>query len=368
MECGGLDTAFAQRGSTRWPDPIGAVKPHLKKRRQAARTPYRTFRPSRPWREANFISPHTLGLIRLHPKRSVRRMRVSKLMTASSLHPAIGTAKEQSEATAISVTFVALCFGLSIPFWYLRAHLPSGSHNFLISFANMWCPALAAVLARLIFRRGLRGFGFKLGNARWLVLALLVPALGGLVMYGSAWLFQVAPFDESKIPKLFALSFVPIFFGVLAVSCFAALGEELGWRGLLVPELSRRMGYTKLSFVSGIIWTVWHLPLMLFTSYHGTGPLWISVLFFTVLVLASSFVHAWLRLVSGSVWVSAVLHGSTNYFIQAFYPTLTIQTPEGDAMLGEFGWAAPIMSGAIAVVVWGFRSRVPSVADRSSRH
>jgi membrane protease YdiL (CAAX protease family) len=270
--------------------------------------------------------------------------------------------KEQSDATAISVVFVVLTFVLSSPFWYLRTRLPSGSGSMSLSIATMWCPALAAVLARLIYRRSLRGFGFTLGKARWLVLAVLLPALGGLVMYGSAWLMDIAPLNESKIPKLFALSFIPLFFGVLAFCCFAALGEELGWRGLLVPELSRRMGYTKLSFVSGIIWTLWHLPLILFGSYHGTGPLWISLVFFTGLILASSFVHAWMRLVSGSVWVSALLHGSSNYFIQVYYPTLTIRTPEGDAMLGEFGWFAPIISGVIAVVFWGYRSRVPSIA------
>ena len=44
MECGGLDTAFAQRGSTRWLVARGSVPSsrHLKKRRQAARTPYRS--------------------------------------------------------------------------------------------------------------------------------------------------------------------------------------------------------------------------------------------------------------------------------------------------------------------------------------
>lgn len=232
-----------------------------------------------------------------------------------------------------------------------------------LSVATMWCPALAAVLTCLIYRRSPRGFGFTLGRTRWLLLAVLLPALGGLVMYGSAWLMDIAPLNESNIPKLFTLSFIPLFFGVLAFCCFAALGEELGWRGLLVPELSRRMGYTKLSFVSGIIWTLWHLPLILFGSYHGTGPLWISLVFFTVLILASSFVHAWMRLVSGSVWVSALLHGSSNYFIQVYYPTLTIRTPEGDAMLGEFGWFAPTISGVIAVVFWTFCSRVPSFVE-----
>lgn len=270
--------------------------------------------------------------------------------------------KEQSDATAMSVVFVVLTFVLSTPFWYLSSQ-PPGRHATLISVGNMWCPALAAVLTRLIYRRSLRGFGFTLGKPRWLVLAVLLPALAGLVMYGSAWLFHVAPLNEAKLPKLFALSFIPLFFGVLAFSSLAALGEELGWRGLLVPELSRRMGYTKLAFVSGIIWTVWHLPLILFSPYHGTGPLWLSLVFFTVFVLASSFVQAWMRLVSGSIWVSALLHGSSNYFIQAFYPTLTIPTPAGDAMLGEFGWFAPIISAVIAIVFWSFRSRVPTLAE-----
>jgi len=276
--------------------------------------------------------------------------------------PTPSSSKEQSEATAISVTFVVLCFLFSTPFWYLSAHPLSGKSTSLISVANMWCPALAAIVARLLFRHSLKGFGFTLGRVRWLALALLLPALAGLVMYGSAWLFHIAPFNDAKIYKLFALSFIPLFFGMMVFNTLAALGEELGWRGLLVPELSRRMGYTKLSFVSGLIWTVWHLPLILFGSSHGTGPLWVSLAFFTLFVLASSFVHAWMRLVSGSIWVSALLHGSANYFIQAFYPAFTTRTPEGDAMLGEFGWAAPIVSVVIAAVFWCYRSRVPSIA------
>lgn len=283
-------------------------------------------------------------------------------MLSSVSHFKSVDAKERSDAIAISVTFVVLCFLLSAPFWYLRAQLPPKSNGMLLSFANMWCPAAAAILARLIHRRGLKGFGFTLGKARWLVLAVLLPAVAGLVMFGSAWLFHIAPFDDAKIHKLLSPSFIPIFFGVLAICTFAALGEELGWRGLLVPELSRCMGYTKLAFVSGIIWTVWHFPLMFFNGYHGAGSLWGSIVFFTVFVVASSFVHAWMRLVSGSIWVSALLHGASNYFIQVFYPTLTVRTPAGEAMLGEFGWCVPILSVVIAVVFWRFRRRVPGFA------
>jgi len=45
------------------------------------------------------------------------------------------------------------------------------------------------------------------------------------------------------------------------------------------------------------------------------------------------------------------------------YPALTIRTPEGDAMLGAFGWFVPIISGVIAVVFWSFRSRIPRLAE-----
>src|SRR3954465_5205 len=107
-------------------------------------------------------------------------------MLSSAPNPGLQPSKEHSEATAISVTFVVLCFLLSAPFWFLNARLPSGNDSLLLSVATMWCPALAAVLARLKYRRSLRGFGFKLGKARWLMLAVLLPGLAGLAMFGSA--------------------------------------------------------------------------------------------------------------------------------------------------------------------------------------
>ena len=39
-----------------------------------------------------------------------------------------------------------------------------------------------------------------------------------------------------------------------------ALGEELGWRGFLVPELTTWVGFRRASLYSGAIWGAWHLP------------------------------------------------------------------------------------------------------------
>jgi len=265
-----------------------------------------------------------------------------------------------------STTFVVLCFLLSSPIWYLYARLPTGNDPGPYMTGVMGCPAMAAILTRLWYQRNLTGFGLSLGRPRWLILGVLMPAVVGLMMYGAAWLFAIARLDTSKLSMVFAPSFILIFFIGLGFNCVAAFGEELGWRGLLVPELARSMSYTKLSFISGGVWTLWHFPLVVFGPYHGSGPLWLLLLAFVPLVMAASFVYSWMRLISGSVWVPTLLHGSWNYFIQGFFPTLTIQTPEGERMLGEFGWLAPVISVILAIIFWRLRDRLPRIGDSSN--
>src|ERR1051325_7008488 len=117
-------------------------------------------------------------------------------------------------------------------------------------------------------------------------------------MFGSAWIFGIAPLNAAGLDKIFSAHGIPFVMSIL-IACFFALGEEIGWRGFLVPELSRFMNFTQVGLISGVIWTLWHFPLILFGNYHGAGPLWYSLAMFTLLVMATSFVQAWLRLASG---------------------------------------------------------------------
>jgi uncharacterized protein len=57
--------------------------------------------------------------------------------------------------------------------------------------------------------------------------------------------------------------------GVL-INCVPALGEEIGWRGLLVPELAKETTYVKTALISGGTWAVWHLPGILFADTTAT--------------------------------------------------------------------------------------------------
>jgi membrane protease YdiL (CAAX protease family) len=140
-------------------------------------------------------------------------------------------------------------------------------------------------------------------------------------------------------------------------SLLSATGEELGWRGFLVPTLARSMSFGRVAVVSGAIWATWHMPLIIFADYNGGTPVWYSVLCFFVMVVALSVPMAWLRLRSGSVWPAAILHASHNLWVQAFFDRVTVDTGPTRWLTGEFGAALAITIGITAWIFW--RARAP---------
>jgi len=264
-------------------------------------------------------------------------------------------------------TFVLLCFLFSSRFWYLIPQLPAVEKDqtprILYTTGFMWCPAMAAILTRLWYQRNLKGFGLGLGKVRWLLLGMLIPVFVGLLMFGSAWISGVAPLNASGFAVVFSRSFIPRFIFGIVSGGICTFGEELGWRGFLVPELARCMNFTGVSLLSGAIWAVWHFPLIIFGTYHGAGPLWYSLAAFTPLVMGLGFVQAWLRLASGSIWGAVLLHGFWNFLIQGIFPLFTQTTPAGERMLGEFGWFAPVISVVLALGFWRFRNRLPKLTE-----
>jgi len=263
------------------------------------------------------------------------------------------------------ITFLAVTFLISSIFWYLASQIPLVAENasrlMVYTVGAMWAPALAAIATRLLFQQNLMGFGLLIRNPAWLAAGILLPVAAGLIMFGSAWLTGIAPFNPEKAGTLFSIAFIPAFLSAITFNCFAAAGEEFGWRGFLVPELARCMSFTKLALLSGAIWTVWHFPMMFLGTYHGSGPMWYSLAVFIPSVMGAGLILAWLRLASGSVWVAVLFHGFWNYFIQVFYPALTVSTMAGEMMLGEFGWFVAVFYVALALVFWYFRDRIPAL-------
>lgn len=258
-------------------------------------------------------------------------------------------------------TFLGLTFGLSAIFWALIISAGSlGVHGGAYVFALMWCPGVSALVTRLIYQRDVRGEGWGLGQPRWLALAYVLPIVYATVVYGLVWLSGLGGVDLSRF-KTPVLMFVVV--GSLQ-SLLSATGEELGWRGFLVPALARTKSFKVTALVSGATWAGWHFPLIIGADYNGGTPPWYSVLCFAVMVVAMGFPFAWLRLRSGSVWPAAILHASHNLFVQAFFDRVTVDTGPTKWLTGEFGAGLALAFIAVGWIFWRARGSLEVPNER----
>lgn len=263
--------------------------------------------------------------------------------------------------------FLLLTFALSAGLWV--PIIRGGDLNIgggLYILALMWCPAIAAIVTRLIAQRNLRGQGWGVGRIKMLAIAYGLPLAYAAPVYLLVWAagiegFDPAPWGSDGQSPLAGLALL-FSLGVL-MSVVSATGEEIGWRGLLVPELAKLTGFRNLSLISGAIWGLWHMPLILFANYHGEGT---STLYslgcFLVMIVGLSFLMAWLRLSSGSLWPAALLHATHNLFVQGVFDGATVNGGPPDYWVGEFGAGLALTIGISAYILT--RNYSPSVSSR----
>ncbi len=255
--------------------------------------------------------------------------------------------------------FVLVAYGISAPFEYLAISAGSmGASGGLYALGGMWSPGLAAFITAAVFREEVDPFGWHLGKVRYQVYSLLIPFLYASVGYGMIWLFGFGTLDTHNIQA----RFMPLA-GSLLVGSIAALGEEIGWAGFLIPQVAKAYGFTTAALTRGIVWSVWHYPMIIAGIYRNQSPLWYNLVCFTVLLVAISFIFTWFRLKSGSLWTGTFLHASHNAFIQSFFRHITIATGVTAYFGDEFGAAIALTSVIFAYVFWTKRSSLPTIAS-----
>jgi len=221
----------------------------------------------------------------------------------------------------------------------------------------MWAPGIAGLCARLWSQGNLRGMGWGWGQTRYQMAGYLIPLVAGAIVYGSVWLSGWGGLAVAGLRENIA---VLATVGVLA-SAVLALGEELGWRGFLVPELARRGSYTSAALISGLAWSVFHYPVLLLADYHSAAPLGYALVMFTVGVFGVSFMAAWLRLRSGSLWTAVILHASHNLFIEHVFDAMTHDHGSTEYFTTEFGAGLAVVYAAGGYWCWRRRGRCLTV-------
>lgn len=235
--------------------------------------------------------------------------------------------------------FLILTFGLS---WtsalglYL-AGIEIGTLRGLIltTVLFMWAPAVAAIGVLFRYGESVRATaGLRLGRPGWLALAWVAPlgvigltiAVGTLLPgvsfttdYAAILLdfgltqeqvdAAVAELEAFPGPPALLLAIQGLAAGI-TINAIAALGEELGWRGFLLTELSP-LGFWKLSTITGLVWGVWHAPIVFQGHNFPEAPI-AGVVVMTVATVAVSPVYTYLTVRSESVLAATFFHGSFN--------------------------------------------------------
>lgn len=278
--------------------------------------------------------------------------------------------------------FLLLLFAFSAVFYSLiliARKLIAG--NGLYVSGLMWCPALAAIVTLKVSGRKLSELGWKWPKTRYAVASWFIPLLYTTIGYFIIWILGLGGFPNQEFmdqlvegmglkasPAVSTIVYLFLIGSIGMVHSVAnGLGEEIGWRGFLVPELFKTMGLTGTALFSGLVWALWHYPVLIGADYNAGTPTWYGLTCFTVMVLALSFIFAWMRLKSGSLWTAALLHASHNLYVQGIFTPLTRKSGNTAWFFDEFGIVLPIVTIAFAIFFWTRRGELQPVVPRPTQ-
>lgn len=239
-----------------------------------------------------------------------------------------------------------------------------GSSSPAAPLLSILVPVLAVVAVTLtVTPRGQRraswaGVGLRRAGVRWWPAAILVPALIITLPYLVAWMFGLVTFhDLGQIgPDL-------LFGGV--VFSVVILGEEIGWRGFLLPRLREVTSPRRAAVLTGLLHGLFHVPLITLTSsYDSVGSPWLVVPIVVVTITAAGVFYAWLWERGASVWPVAIAHNAVNTVIDAAATTTLTTSPVAlSYVAGESG----LVTMAAVLLVAAVLLRRSTVARMSRR-
>lgn len=190
-------------------------------------------------------------------------------------------------------------------------------------------PPVAAVICALLFHRGerLNALGLRFEPNRWWLIACVVAfAMAGYTLTVGAIIPQLATgqigdvqANAAMLTQRQAADMPAGPLGAILILAIAALGfsilftltEEMGWRGYLYRQW-RQLGFWRFSLLQGVIWGVWHWPLVIYFGMVFADNRLAGLAFYPLMTMIASPIATLLRDRGGSIWAPGIWHGTHN--------------------------------------------------------
>lgn len=233
--------------------------------------------------------------------------------------------------------FFLLCFIIAWTTWFTSFAHPETLR--LLSFIGLFAPAIAAFVVAGSFDKtgGIKNLMsryliFRFNISWYFLSVLLIPFLFLLAMWLDGLFFKT---NFSNV----LLSINPVFLFVSFIwLMFINSGEEIGWRGFALPKLQLLLNNPlSASFILGIFWSVWHLPIYLMPG-QSSIPL-PAFLFFTT---GLSFIYTVVFIkCKGSLVTAVLLHASTDFMPRII--NITVFKPSTWIIFGILVWLSAVV-------------------------
>ncbi len=264
-----------------------------------------------------------------------------------------------------SLSFVLLAV-MSIIYYVTRADM--------VLTLCMFTPAISAFFTRIFTKEGVKELYIKPYFKKCFKWYIFVWVCTPFVAYfGALVYFIIFPRDFSALNSYFAASaeatttreYILLLLQTLPLAvlinpimgllqCF---GEELAWRGYLLPKLSKKYSPLTATVLTGVIWGLWHAPIIAMGYNYGSEHPVLGILAMIILCVVLGMISGFLFFKTKSVWASVIFHAAVNG-IDLYTPADLFMEKQSNAFVG------PNLTGIIGgigfiivafICVWGIK-------------
>lgn len=234
--------------------------------------------------------------------------------------------------------FISIVFILS---WGWVATIPltgdkyGSTKSLIILSVLMLIPTLSSILTRLITNEGFKNMYLKprfKKNIKYYIIAYFMTNV--FIILGGIVFFIIFPnmldINLTSLKELLQNQGITIDANIVLIAQFAqailigpiiniifTLGEEIGWRGYLLQKLCNQFSVQKSIIISGVIWGIWHAPIIAMGHNYGTGYVgapWGGIFAMIVFCVFLGSYISYLTIKTKSVIPAGIAHSAINAF------------------------------------------------------